>query len=45
MLQGAGEKITHCGYTLNLARFACMNFHKMNFAALLMSFPPVYSGK
>ena len=45
MLQGAGEKITHCGYTLNLARFACMNRHRIYFAALLISGPPVYSGK
>ena len=36
---------TYCGYTLSLARFTCMNFHNMYLAALLMSAPPVYSGK
>ena len=36
---------THCGYTLSRALFACMNRHRMYFAALLMSGPPVYSGK
>lgn len=33
------------GYTLNLARLVWVNLHKMYFAALLMSAPPVYSGK
>ena len=36
---------TYCGYTLSRALFACMNRHNMYFAALLMSGPPVYSGK
>ena len=36
---------THWGYTLSRARFACMNRQRMYFAALLMSAPPVYSGK
>jgi hypothetical protein len=36
---------TYCGYTLNLARFTCINRHKMYFAALFTSLPPVYSGK
>jgi hypothetical protein len=35
----------YCGYTLRRARFACMNLHKMYFAALFISSPPVYSGK
>jgi len=33
------------GYTLSLARFACMNRHSRNFAPLFTSLPPVYSGK
>ena len=37
--------VTYCGYTLSRARFACINFHRMYFAALLISDPPVYSGK
>lgn len=36
---------TYCGYTLSRARFACINLHKMYLAALLISVPPVYSGK
>jgi len=37
--------VTYWGYTLNRALFACMNFQRMYLAALLISDPPVYSGK
>ena len=37
--------ITYCGYTLKRARFVCIKRHKMYFAPLLTSEPPVYSGK
>ena len=36
---------TYCGYTLSLALLACVNLHKIYLAALLISGPPVYSGK
>lgn len=39
------EPRTNCGYTLSLARFACINRQRMYFAALFISAPPVYSGK
>lgn len=36
---------TCCGYMLRRARFLCINIHRMYLAALLISAPPVYSGK
>jgi hypothetical protein len=39
------KRFAYCGYTLNRARFDCINLHRMYLAALLMSDPPVYSGK
>jgi hypothetical protein len=36
-----GKGYTYCGYTLNRARFASMNFQRIYFAALSISAPPV----
>ena len=44
-MKSTGKKEeTHCGYTVDPAQFSCRNCQRMNFAALLMSGPPVYEG-